>query len=128
MSHTFARRTALTALTVAAAVAPAAALAQSSDTRPPVLRAALGRNLGRPYLVVRCDEACTVVVRIERGGKLLARQSHHLRAGIPADEPLTVPAKDFRGAAQLKVTLKLRATDKAGNASATKTLKTTLKR
>lgn len=127
-SHTRARRAALTLLAIGVAAAPAAALAQSSDTRAPVLRAALGRNLGHPYLVLRCDESCSVTVRIVRGGKTLARQRHNLKAGIPANEKLTVPVKDFRGASRLKVTLKVRATDKAGNATRTKTLHTTLKR
>jgi hypothetical protein len=127
MSHTRARRAALTVLAVALGVAPAAALAQSTDTRAPRLSAAVGRNVGKPYLVVRCDEACTLVVRIVHGGKTIARASHHLRAGIPANEKLTVPAKAFGSHAKLRVTLRLRATDKAGNA-ATKTLQTTLKR
>jgi hypothetical protein len=128
MHRTRVRQIALTLLVGASAAMPAAALGQSSDTRAPVLSAAVGRDLGKPYLVIRCDEACTVVVRIEHGGKTLARQSHHLRAGIPANEKLTVPAKAFGSATRLKVTLKLRATDSAGNAAATKTLKTTLKR
>lgn len=128
MSHPRARRAALTLSAIGALAAPAAALAQSSDARAPVLRAALGRNLGHPYLVLRCDESCTVTVRIVRGTRTLARQTHNLRAGIPANEKLIVPAKDFGARTALKVTLKLRATDRAGNASATKTLRTTLKR
>jgi hypothetical protein len=127
MSHTRARRAALTVLAIATAAAPAAALAQSTDTRAPSLSARLGRDLGKPYLVARCDEACTLVIRIVHGGKTIATSSHHLRAGIPANEKLTAPAKAFGSRTTLAVTLKLRATDAAANATS-KTLQTTLKR